>query len=185
MLGAVEWTTHHLDRLANLRFRTERGGHVESDVDLLIGNVVACMRAGRQIPDATQFALPTRTIGQGYARADVRELVTLLQGWRADWTGAPAPAPEPRAARGPTPLRWTQAQMDWVREKRFRTKRGGYGVDEVDDLLDSVLVAMAHGQRLPDIQGAVFSSTSLRPGYDTVEVDGFLDELMTQRPEDA
>lgn len=44
---------------------------------------------------------------------------------------------------------------------------------------------MAHGQRLPDIQGAVFSSTSLRPGYDMVEVDGFLDELMTQRPEDA
>lgn len=194
----MRWSEDERDGLTDLRWRRERGGYQPEAVDVLVEAVTACMSAGRQIPDPTTFALPTRAIGHGYARSQVRELVEHLRALRR--SGAEAEAAEQAAAKvdqepAPTapvsPVRrggsgpsWDQAQLDWVRTKRFSSvRRGGYDAGEVDDLLDAVLVAMAHGDPLPDIEKARFTaSKAARTGYDVREVDGFLDELRAQAP---
>lgn len=188
------WTEDERRRLSDLQLPRERGGHQPEAVEVLLEATTACMSAGRQIPDPTTFALPTRTLGQGYARAQVRDLVELLRDLRqtyAEREQTHRTEPEPQAPvlsgvgapeRGRA--RWDQAQLDWVRTTRFATvRRGGYDAGEVDDLLDAVLVAMAHGEPLPDIDRARFSASRLgRGGYDVRQVDGFLDELRAQTP---
>lgn len=183
----MEWTPEHIDELEQLPLGSERGGYEQLDVDLLISNAVACMRAGRQIPDPTTFALPTKRFGSGYARADVGRLLDRLHRWRSEWApparhsdaSATEATSRPAAAR----WRWTQSQIDWVRDRRFSVRRGGYARADVDDFLDAVIVAMAHGQRLPDVQGSKFDTSGLKPGYVYTEVDGFLDELAQQQPQ--
>lgn len=182
----MEWTSEHIAELEGFPLGSERGGHERSAVDLLVSNAAACMRAGRQLPDPTTFALPTRRFGSGYARADVRRLVDRMHRWRSEWSPATAPdaatTPVSRPVSTTTRRRWTQSQIDWVRDRQFTVRRGGYVTADVDDFLDAVIVAMAHAQPLPDVQSVKFTAAGIKPGYVYTEVDDFLDELSRQQP---
>ncbi|YAL83520.1 DivIVA domain-containing protein [Dermacoccaceae bacterium W4C1] len=180
----------HLDRIAaldGLDLGLERGGHDPRAVDLLVDHVRACLRTGRQLPDPRTFALPVLHLRRGYSRAGVAALVDLVGQWRTE-DAVPRPPQDapvaPAAVRRPAGLRWSPAQADWVRESRFTSlRRDGYSQQDVDDFLDRVLVAMAHGEPLPDIASVRFAAGTLRTGgYDIRQVDAFLDKLTTLRP---
>ncbi|WP_205325103.1 DivIVA domain-containing protein [Glycomyces sp. YM15] len=68
---------------------------------------------------------------------------------------------------------------------QFKTVRltPGYDEDEVDDLLDTVAIALAdppdgpQRMRAEDIRNSHFTTTRMREGYDVEEVDSFLDRV--------
>lgn len=153
------------------------------------------MVAGRQIPDPAHSRFPRNPFRQGYRVQDVDPLLMVLAEWRRraeaqerdalELAQMPEPpAHDPLVVRGPG-LGWSEAQMDWVRQQTFATVRGtSYDTGDVDDFLDEVLIAMAHGRPLPDVDAARFARGSLRrPGYDPQAVDGFLDEIARLRPD--
>ncbi|KNX39052.1 hypothetical protein VV01_21040 [Luteipulveratus halotolerans] len=167
------------------QFAERRGGYHVLDVDTYLDHVLACMKAGQQIPDPTRLVFPTSPFRPGYDQQRVDALLFVLREWRDDYTGE-EPAPEPTADDGDGRLTWTQAQQDWVRDAAFPRAKGGrtgYLEGDVDDFLDEVLVAMGHGQQLPDVQSARFNrSTRFRAGYDAEAVDVFLDQLEQASP---
>lgn len=189
----MEWTAQDIAEIEQFELAPQRGGYDPEAVDLLAEHSIACMRAGRPLPDPNSFALPRkRMLGTGYAAADVSRLVQLLQSRREqEWAAVlrePDPEPEqvaPQRSTRPAPsaYRWSQAQADWVRDKRFASRRGGYDQTDVDDFLDEVIIAMAHGQRLPDVTGAKFGQSGFKQGYAFEEVDAFLDDLAALKPE--
>ena len=69
------------------------------------------------------------------------------------------------------------------RGHRFRVRRfrPGYAVDDVDDLVDRVAVALDGGAlgeplRADDVRKARLASTRFTEGYDEDEVDRYLDQ---------
>lgn len=188
----MQWANDQISEVERVQFHLEPGGYDVHHVDLLLDHVVACMRAGTQIPDGSSYPLRTNRFDTGYARGEVQGLLERLQHWRAG--AAPAAPPARSVSRSGerdghgeqsrSRIAWTREQMDWVRGQAFTpARRGGYIASEVDDFLDDVLVAMGHGRELPDVHGAQFGRGGLgRPGYDMREVDGFLDELLKIRP---
>lgn len=186
----MEWTDQHIDTVRQAQFPRQRGGYSEDDVDTFLEHVVACMRAGLQIPDPVLTAFPATPLRQGYDRQRVDGLLFVLGAWHEDYLhrrrfeSEPKPPPPPLE---PMRIVWSQRQLDWVREVVLpKAGRGRIGYDEtdVDDFLDAVLVAMGHGKPLPDIESARFNRAGrIRPGYDAETVDIFLDQLMRMRPE--
>ncbi len=109
----------------------------------------------------------------------MKRLIDRLQRWRADWD---APAPPETNRRAAPSWNWTQSQVDWVRDRTFTIRRGGYVCADVDDFLDRVIVAMAHHNPLPDIASSKFDTSGFHQGYVFDEVDDFLDELSALKP---
>lgn len=188
ILVPVQWTQEHIARVEGAQFAERRGGYHVLDVDTYLDHVLACMKAGQQIPDPTRLVFPTSPFRPGYDQQRVDALLFVLREWRDDYTGE-----EPAAAAASSDggddtgrLEWTQAQQDWVRDAAFPRAKGGrtgYLEGDVDDFLDEVLVAMGHGQPLPDIESARFNkSTRFRAGYDAEAVDVFLDQLDQASP---
>ncbi|AKU18390.1 hypothetical protein VV02_25315 [Luteipulveratus mongoliensis] len=175
--------------MGGTQFSERRGGYHVLDVDTYLDHVLACMKAGQQIPDPVQLVFPTSPFRMGYDQGRVDALLFVLKEWRDEYTGdepAAAPALESEAD-GDRGLGWTQVQQDWVRDAAFPRAKGsrtGYIETDVDDFLDEVLVAMGHGEELPDVQSARFNRSSrFRAGYDAEAVDLFLDQLAEATPE--
>jgi len=67
-----------------------------------------------------------------------------------------------------------------ILSKRFATTklREGYDMSDVDDFLDSLVLAVKDGGDVAAlVDGARFASTKFREGYDMTEVDDYLDEI--------
>ncbi len=160
-----------------------------ADVDRQLQRVIALMRAGQPVPPVAPTALRRTRVREGYAPEQVEELLDRVASWQRELdreTRPAEPAREPqRAGAAPQRLLWTRQQQDWVRETLFagRTGSRSYAVDDVDDFLDQVLVAMAKGEPLPDIVSVKFYPPRFgKSGYDALQVDEFLDQLGTLRP---
>lgn len=184
----MEWTQQNISKVEDATFARARGGYEEEAVDNFLDHVAACQRAGQRIPDPRPVVFPVARLRTGYRTRDVDALMFVLADWydrQAQQQLSPPPPPVP-VQSGQVRLRWSQNQLDWVRETSFAVVgrgRARYNQTEVDDFLDEVLVAMGHGQRLPDVVGARFNpSKAMRRGYDAQAVDQFLDQLMRQRP---
>ncbi|MDE9364371.1 DivIVA domain-containing protein [Luteipulveratus sp. YIM 133132] len=181
----MQWTQEHIARVEGAQFAERRGGYHVLDVDTYLDHVAACMRAGQQIPDPTTLVFPTSPFRPGYDHGKVDALLFVLKEWRDGYTGR-EPVERERPEDSAPEYPWSQEQQDWVREAAFPRARGsrtGYLETDVDDFLDEVLVAMGHGQELPDVQSARFGrSTRFRAGYDAEAVDLFLDQLEGARP---
>lgn len=190
----ISWTTDHIDRVEQADLPTqERGGYVEEDVRRQLARIVALMHAHQPVPPINTGALRRSKLRPGYAPGPVEALFANVAQWqqhlhRDGDTGSPA---TPASARGrqappdePEKLKWTRQQQVWVREMEFPSaRRHAYEVSEVDDFLDSVLVAMAKGEPLPDVHSAQFYMTRMaRSGYECAAVDHFLDQVARLRP---
>ncbi len=193
------WTDEQVQYVERIRFPMQRGGFVPEDVDRQLHRIVTLMRAEQAVPQVAPTAMRRTRLRQAYAPAPVEKLFDQIMIWQREVQAAgpaqdPAPEPAPAAPQAGTAaaprhteetLRWTRQQQDWVRESTFG-KRGGsnaYVMDEVDDFLDRVLVAMAKGEPLPPIESVKFYPPRFaQSGYDAIEVDEFLDQLMTLRP---
>lgn len=171
------------------------GGYHPEDAERLRVRALNAMRAAKPLPDLDAMAL-RRTQRAGVSSAQVDGLLTTLSVWAAT---TPIEDPDAAARRerdaelaslverdDEAAFRWSHGQMDFVREKKFSlVGRASTSYDEhdVDDFLDSVVIAMRRGVELPDPQYARFNSAGLRRGYDPKEVDDFLDEIAHLRPE--
>ncbi|WP_265445160.1 hypothetical protein [Flexivirga meconopsidis] len=184
------WTADHIARVENPALPMQpRGGYVVADVQRQLDRIVALMRGGRPVPPIATTALRRSYLREGYAPEPVEALFSHVGEWQRQFDEAAhaavvarstSPEPSPADRR----LNWTRQQQVWVREMQFpSTRRSAYEVGEVDDFLDRVLVAMAKGEELPDVQSAKFYMSRLgRSGYDSVAVDHFLDQLTRLRP---
>lgn len=171
------------------------GGYHPEDAERLRVRALTAMRAGKPLPNLDAMAL-RRTPRQGVSAAQVDGLLTTLSVWAAT-TPVENPADAERRARDEereavarpqdeAGFRWSHEQMDHVREKKFTLvgrASTSYSEHDVDDYLDSVVIAMRRGLELPDPRYARFDSAGLRRGYDPKEVDDFLDEIAGMRPE--
>ena len=171
------------------------GGYHADDVERLRVRALTAMRKAKPLPDLDAMAL-RRTPRGGVSPTQVEGFLTLMSVWSAT-TVVEHPDEVARRERdaeiaalaaqdADTTLRWTHEQMDHVREKKFTlVGRASTSYDEhdVDDYLDSVVIAMRRGIELPDPQYARFDSAGLRRGYDPKEVDDFLDEIAHMQPE--
>lgn len=189
----MPWSPHQLRYLDEVEFRSARGGYQPDDVERFRLRALTAMRKGLPMPDLDAMAL-RRTAGMGLDARQVDGLRTVIGVW-VDTTPIEDPEAAVRrereeevaalAASSENP-RWSHEQMDRVREKRFTLvgrHHTAYDEHDVDDFLDSVVVAMRRGVELPDPQYAKFSSAGMRRGYDPREVDEFLDEITHMRPE--
>lgn len=189
------WTSQHIEYVEHATLPRQRGGYVTGDVDRQLQRILALMKAGRQVPQIAPTALRRTRIREGYTPEKVEALMDQLMAWQRELDQVrraeePAAAPTPSRPSAPVPrpterLRWTRQQQEWVRESTFTLKGGSrsYEADEVDDFLDRVLVAMAKGEPLPDIESVKFYPPRFaKSGYDAIMVDEFLDQLASLRP---
>lgn len=187
------WTPDHIARVEEPRLpRQSRGGYVIEDVQRQLDRIAGLMRTGRPVPPISTAAFRRARFSEGYAPAAVHALLAHVAGWQREMDEqAREQAHEVEQAAEAAPadderkLNWTRQQQVWVREMLFARRTGGraYAVDEVDDFLDRVLLAMAKGEPLPDVQTALFYSPRFgRGGYDAIAVDHFLDQLTRLRP---
>lgn len=198
------WTAQHIEYVEQVSFPGQRGGYVCADVDRQLQRITEHMRRAESLPTIPPTAFRRTRLREGYAPAAVDKLLTRIAGWQRELdltTGATAPR-RPGPASAPTVegypagthpveqerLVWSRPQQEWVREAQFATRTGSraYEMDEVDDFLDTVLVAMAKGQALPEISSVRFFPPKFgRQGYDAMAVDRFLDQLALLRPADG
>lgn len=175
----------------------QRGGYALEDVERQLDRIALSMQRGAPIPDIAGTALRRVPFFPGAAVDSVDGLLRQVQVWQEELIArqppeaTPAPetagdaAPSSRESGRDTRLRWTPQQLDWVRDSRFATRSGrrAYVEHEVDDFLDKVLVAMGHGEPLPDIESVLFYPPRRGSrGYDALQVDEFLDQLGRLRP---
>ena len=190
----MSWSPEQIACVEGARFAPSTIGYEREDVERLRRRAVIAMRAGKPLPDLDAMVL-RRTARGGLNLGQVDGLRTVLSVWRRT---TPIEDPQDVArraqeaelaafagARDGAP-RWSSQQMDRVRDKHFtllRRTATSYDESDVDDYLDSVVVAMRRGIELPDPAQARFASSGLRRGYDPKEVDDFLDEIAHLRPE--
>lgn len=192
----MSWSPEQIAVVESARFASVAvGGYHADDVERLRVRALTAMRKAKPLPDLDAMAL-RRTPRGGVSRTQVAGFLTLMSVWSAT-TVVEHPDEVARRERDAeiaalttrdddTTLRWTHEQMDLVREKKFTlVGRASTSYDEhdVDDYLDSVVIAMRRGIELPDPQYARFDSAGLRRGYDPKEVDDFLDEIAHMQPE--
>ena len=185
----MPWTPKRIACVEQPRLpRQSWGGYVIEDVERQLARVAALMRAGRPVPSITTASLRKARFSAGYAPVPVETLLAHVAEWQRELDEAEALAEQPKAPAVATishKMNWTRRQQIWVREMFFAQRIGkrAYAVDEVDDFLDLVLVAMAKGKSLPDIETAMFYPPRMgRGGYDALAVDHFLDQLIRLRP---
>ncbi|NNG38595.1 hypothetical protein HJ588_04795 [Flexivirga sp. ID2601S] len=188
------WTPDHVARIERPALPMQsRGGYVVADVQLQLDRIAGLMRAGRPVPPIATSALRRSYLRPGYAPEPVEALFSHVGEWQRQFDEAAHSAAtaaladrssSAESASDERRLNWTRQQQVWVREMQFPSaRRSAYEVGEVDDFLDRVLVAMAKGEELPDVQSAKFYMARLgRSGYDSVAVDHFLDQLTRLRP---
>lgn len=185
----TQWTADHIARIENpMLSKQARGGYVISDVKRQLDRVVSLMRARQPVPPISTAGLRRARFREGYSPESVNALFDNVAEWQRQLGIRDEPQdsvtnerPAPHSER----LTWTREQQVWVREITFVSTRFGsaYETDQVDDFLDTVLRAMANGERLPDIRGAQFHMARPgRGGYDAAAVDHFLDQLERIRP---
>lgn len=192
----MSWSPEQIAVVESARFASVAAvGYHADDVERLRVRALTAMRKAKPLPDLDAMAL-RRTPRGGVSRTQVAGFLTLMSVWSAT-TVVEHPDEVARRERDAeiaalttrdddTTLRWTHEQMDLVREKKFTlVGRASTSYDEhdVDDYLDSVVIAMRRGIELPDPQYARFDSAGLRRGYDPKEVDDFLDEIAHMQPE--
>ena len=192
----MSWSPEQIAVVESARFASvAAGGYHADDVERLRVRALTAMRKAKPLPDLDAMAL-RRTPRGGVSPTQVAGFLTLMSVWSAT-TVVEHPDEVARRERDAeiaalttrdddTTLRWTHEQMDLVREKKFTlVGRASTSYDEhdVDDYLDSVVIAMRRGIELPDPQYARFDSAGLRRGYDPKEVDDFLDEIAHMQPE--
>ncbi|MBE7370540.1 DivIVA domain-containing protein [Dermacoccus barathri] len=192
----MAWSNRQIEVVERARFAPVAvGGYHPEDVERLRLRVLTAMRKAKPLPDLDAMALRRAPRG-GVSPTQVAGFLTLMSVWSAT-TVVEHPDEVARRERDAeiaalttrdddTTLRWTHEQMDHVREKKFTlVGRASTSYDEhdVDDYLDSVVIAMRRGIELPDPQYARFDSAGLRRGYDPKEVDDFLDEIAHMQPE--
>lgn len=187
------WTATHIDTVSAARLPHERGGYNIEDVDRQLARIAVLMRQQRSVPPIGVQSLRRARLRDGYATAAVEALFAHVVAWQRDFDDAAPPAnPLTSYLRSPGdpshdgPHReWTHRQQDWVREVRFPRRMGTRAYDEsdVDAFLDRVLLAMAKGQEMPEVESVRFYPPKrARGGYDAIAVDVFLDQLSTIRP---
>ncbi len=183
------WTRQHVEYVEKARLTRKRGGFVVADVDRQLQRVIALMRAGQPVPQVAPTALRRTHLREGYAPDQVQALLDRIGSWQRELDRetqeSEAVRVQQSGGQAPRRLLWTRQQQDWVRETLFagRTGSRSYAVDDVDDFLDQVLVAMAKGDPLPDIVSVKFYPPRFgKSGYDAIQVDEFLDQLGTLRP---
>lgn len=127
---------------------------------------------------------PVRMLGLGYEHQEVEDLIsgTLVPALEAkesaERDGRPLPArPDGVPASAPAPR--AQVQVD---PPRFTGRRfgEGYSVDEVDDYVDRVLLAISRqdGSVTPEeVMHHRFTPTRFGDSYDMDEVDNWLDNV--------
>lgn len=192
----MSWSPEQIAVVESARFASvAAGGDHADDVERLRVRALTAMRKAKPLPDLDAMAL-RRTPRGGVSRTQVAGFLTLMSVWSAT-TVVEHPDEVARRERDAeiaalttrdddTTLRWTHEQMDLVREKKFTLigrASTSYDEHDVDDYLDSVVIAMRRGIELPDPQYARFDSAGLRRGYDPKEVDDFLDEIAHMQPE--
>lgn len=191
----MSWSQEQIAVVEGASFDEANVGYVREDVERLRLRALIAMRAGKPLPDLDAMVL-RRSVRGGASIPQVDGLLTLLSVWKRT-TPIESPADVARREReaelaaviaetDATAPRWSHAQMDLVREKRFTLvprRSTGYDENDVDDYLDEVVVAMRRGTALPDPAYARFGSSGLRRGYDPKEVDDFLDEIARMQPE--
>lgn len=191
----MSWSPEQIAVVESARFASVGGGYHADDVERLRVRALTAMRKAKPLPDLDAMAL-RRTPRGGVSRTQVAGFLTLMSVWSAT-TVVEHPDEVARRERDAeiaalttrdddTTLRWTHEQMDLVREKKFTLigrASTSYDEHDVDDYLDSVVIAMRRGIELPDPQYARFDSAGLRRGYDPKEVDDFLDEIAHMQPE--
>ena len=191
----MSWSREQLAVVESATFAPTWRGYHPDDVERLRQRTVNAMRQGKPLPDLDAMAL-RRTTGHGARASQVDGLLTTLAAW-AEVTPVEDPADAQRREReeelaalaarhAQDEPRWSDEQMDRIREKRFALAgrlSKGYDENDVDDYLDAVVLAMRRGVDLPDPANARFNSAGLRRGYDPKGVDDFLDEIAHMHPE--
>lgn len=187
-MPSLPWPPDQIAAVRSAVFPPERGGYVRDDVERQLDRIAITMERGGQLPDIAGTAIRRVPLASGLAVDSVDGFLRQVYLWQQDLLDrvpeAPLIAPEGRSSRE-TRMRWTSAQQDWVRDSRFATRTGkrAYVEHEVDDFLDKVLVAMARGDDLPDIETVLFyPPRRAGRGYDALQVDAFLDQLARLRP---
>lgn len=189
-MPSLSWRPDQIAAVRSAKFPMERGGYAVEDVDRQLDRIALRMERGARLPEIAGTALRRVPFVRGAAVDSVDGLLHQLAVWQEELL-ATQPAnsaperPERAFATGKGRLRWTPQQLDWVRDSRFPTRSGrrAYVESEVDDFLDKVLVAMGHGEPLPDIDTVLFYPPRRGSrGYDALQVDEFLDQLGRLRP---
>ncbi|KYH45044.1 DivIVA domain-containing protein [Branchiibius sp. NY16-3462-2] len=188
-MPSLPWSADQIAVVRSAVFPPERGGYVRDDVERQLDRIALTMERGGQLPDIAGTAIRRVPLVGGLAVDSVDGFLRQVYLWQQDLVDrlqpeAPTAAPSDGSTRV-TRLRWTPAQQDWVRDSRFATRTGkrAYEEHEVDDFLDKVLVAMARGEQLPDIETVLFyPPRRTARGYDALQVDAFLDQLARLRP---
>lgn len=188
-MPSLPWPAAQIAAVRSAVFPPERGGYVRDDVERQLDRIALTMERGGQLPDIAGTAIRRVPLASGLAVDSVDGFLRQIYLWQQDLLDgvqaqAPTAPPEEGRARVAR-LRWTAAQQDWVRDSRFATRTGkrAYVEHEVDDFLDKVLVAMARGEDLPDIETVLFyPPRRTGRGYDALQVDAFLDQLARLRP---
>lgn len=191
-MPSLPWSVDQIAAVRTATFPMQRGGYAVEDVERQLDRIALNMERGGLVPEVAGTALRRVPFFPGAAVDSVDGLLRQVRIWQEELVAElpqeqPSPTPqEPsRAPQGPPRLRWTAQQVDWVRDSRFSTKSGrrAYVEHEVDDFLDKVLVAMGHGDPLPDIESVLFYPPRRGSrGYDALQVDEFLDQLARLRP---
>jgi len=182
------WTPQHIDWVEHADLPRQRGGYLMDDVDRQLRRLTALMRAEKSVPQVPSTALRRTHLREGYAPAAVEAVFDRIASWQQELDAVQRGGEPEAAARTRPPeqgLKWTRQQQEWVRESTFTRRSGSraYAMDEVDDFLDKVLLAMAKGEPLPDIESVQFYPPRFgTSGYDAMVVDEFLDQLATLRP---
>ena len=188
-MASLPWSADQIATVRSVVFPTERGGYVRDDVERQLDRIALSMERGAQLPDVVGTAIRRVPLASGLAVETVDGFLRQVYLWQSDLLDRVEPEPvaavsDDGSVRA-TRLRWTPAQQDWVRDSRFATRTGkrAYVEHEVDDFLDKVLVAMARGDDLPDIETVLFyPPRRTGRGYDALQVDAFLDQLARLRP---
>lgn len=187
-MPSLPWPTDQIATVRSAVFPTERGGYVRDDVERQLDRIALTMERGARLPDIAGTAIRRVPLASGLAVDSVDGFLHQVYLWQQDLLarepGSSVVAPDDGSARV-AGMRWTPAQQDWVRDSRFATRSGkrAYVEHEVDDFLDKVLVAMARGDDLPDIETVLFyPPRRAGRGYDALQVDAFLDQLARLRP---
>lgn len=192
-MPSLPWPADQIAAVRSAAFPPERGGYVREDVERQLDRLALRMERGEQLPDIAGTAIRRVPLVTGLAVDSVDGFLHQVSIWQQELldgqlgssghqTLAAVPGDDSlRVSRS----RWTPAQQDWVRDSRFATRTGkrAYVEHEVDDFLDKVLVAMARGDDLPDIETVLFyPPRRAGRGYDALQVDAFLDQLARLRP---
>ncbi|PWJ27292.1 DivIVA domain-containing protein [Branchiibius hedensis] len=187
-MPSLLWPPDQIAAVRSAVFPPERGGYVRDDVERQLDRIALTMERGGPLPDLAGTAIRRVPLASGLAVDSVDGFLRQVYLWQQDLLHrepeASVRTPEGGAGRSAR-VRWTPAQQDWVRDSRFaiRTGKRAYVEHEVDDFLDKVLVAMARGDDLPDIDTVLFyPPRRTGRGYDALQVDAFLDQLARLRP---